>query len=251
VDDLVSGEVEHIDVEPERSGMGYDGRMQRSGALASVACLAWLAMGCARPTTGAAPTASTTTETPRAAPLTPEPVANAPDASASEAPAPSADATAPPSDAPAAPLESCGLTATLRRAPNGSFGLVLKNGGPSTLRLVLPGDGSEAGWRTPTLTWTATSGGKPVSREGEARCGLTNPIEAKELFSLAPGAERQITEWIPPPPFPRGTYELRLTYRNDPRLAGGKVTVTEEAKRGLEESSACEVTTAPLRAKLP
>lgn len=221
-------------------------RGPRIRAVAMVASLAGAVSGCARPTTGASPAASATTE---AAPAPPSTLDHGTGEAETRAPTSPVQAPAEREPSPA-PLESCGLTATLSRSPSGSFHLTLKNDGPKALALVLPGDGSGSGMRTPTLTWTATSGGAPVPIEPAPRCGLTNRIEAKEIFTLAPGASSRMSEWLSPPSLPRGTYELRLTYRNDPRHLGGEIAVAEEARQPLEASSACEVTTAPLRAAL-
>jgi hypothetical protein len=131
------------------------------------------------------------------------------------------------------------------------FTLALKNNGRSAVRLVLPGDGSEVGWRTPVLAWAATSGGKPVAPVNRGRCGNMNRIERSEIFTLAPGASREIPEWVPSPEFPSGTYDLRLTYRNDPGLLVRKGAAPEDVKRLLASTSACQITTDPIHAALP
>lgn len=71
---------------------------------------------------------------------------------------------------------------------------------------------------------------------------MMNAIEASEIFTLAAGASKDL-EWIPDPSFARGSYELRVTYRNDPGLAArGKGGTSEEVKRLLAATTACEVT---------
>ncbi|MEB2311941.1 MAG: hypothetical protein OZ928_08820 [Polyangiaceae bacterium] len=222
----------------------------RVAALGAAAGLTSALLGCARPATGPSPSASRS-EVSGAEASAPRLGPSIPASRASGAPAQGASA-----DSPArpgerrAPLGTCGLVAHLERAPDGRFSLVLQNRGASELRLVVPGDGSEAGWRTPALAWTATSGGRPVSVE-PARCGLMNPIDEQEIFSLSPGAERRLTEWVTAPQLPGGDYELRLRYRNDPGLIDSRVTATAEVRRKLAESSACEVATPPLRVTLP
>jgi hypothetical protein len=158
-------------------------------------------------------------------------------------------------NAPLPPLPSCGLKATVRDLGSthgdARFVLTLKNESSKPVRLVLPGDGSEVGWRTPALTWSATSGSQAVSPAPSPRCGMMNHIEPAEIITLAPGASREMTEWIPPPPFTAGTYDLRLTYRNDPKLAAkADRGDSDEVKRLVEASSACEVTTTRIRATL-
>jgi hypothetical protein len=154
------------------------------------------------------------------------------------------------------PLGSCSLTATLRdggTATSGArFTLTLKNDGATAIRLVMPGDGSEVGWRTPILKWSATAMGKAVTMTNGARCGFMNPIEPREIVRLAPGESRDFSEWLTMPPLPNGTYEVRLTYRNDPGFLGGRMSdASEEVKHLIAGSSACEVTTNAVRTTLP
>jgi hypothetical protein len=142
---------------------------------------------------------------------------------------------------------SCELEAKLRaedgRRDGHGFVLELTNKGSTPLRLVTPGDGSESGWRTPVVTWSATANGKPASASPLARCGLMNRIEKDEVFTLAPGASREIREWLPPLSLPAGTYEIRPTYRNDPTLAPAGGNADAEVRQLFAGTSTCEVTT--------
>jgi hypothetical protein len=190
------------------------------------------------------------------------PIADRPTAVATSSAAPdpaTADATAPreiaAQDVPPAPSPTpCTLKARLRDGgakPNGRrFVLTLSNEGATPVGIVLPGDGSEVGWRTPVVTWSATTPkGKPVAPKEVMRCGMMNRIEASEIVTLAPGASRVIDGWIPSPPFAPGTYDVRLTYRNDPGIAAR--TDTDPAVAALvADTSACEATTNEVRARL-
>lgn len=92
------------------------------------------------------------------------------------APAPESD---PKPATPAPQGDTCGLKATLREVTpknEGGYALTLTNNGKKAVILVVPGDGSEAGWRTPEITWIATSNGKPGVREEGGRCGMMNAI---------------------------------------------------------------------------
>jgi len=159
----------------------------------------------------------------------------------------------PPSPALSAP-GSCALDARLRAegaSPDGSeFVLVLTNTGSTPLHLVTPGDGSESGWRTPVLTWTATADGKPASTAPLARCGLMNRIKKDEIFTLAPGASREIREWLPRLSLPAGRYTVRLTYRNDPTIEIDNDT-DEEVKRLLASTTSCQATTNAVEVTVP
>ncbi len=157
---------------------------------------------------------------------------------------------------PVTPPRPCGLTAVLQDGgaqTNGRrFALTLKNAGSKPLRLVVPGDGSDVGWRTPVVTWTATMNGAPATPLEGGRCGMMNRIEANEIFTLAPGASRTVKDWVPLPSFAPGTYDLTLTYRNDPGLQARKGGGESDAvKRLIAESAACEATTNTVRATLP
>jgi hypothetical protein len=164
---------------------------------------------------------------------------------------------------PAKPTSSsCGLRATLREAPvrqmgDHRFAIDLKNESTHAVKLVLPGDGSEVGWRTPIITWKALKNGVAVPQEEGGRCGMMNPLKVEEVFTLGPGETKTIDEWIGYLPYPAGTYEMRVTYKNDPSLAEregkGKAREDEVAK-AFASTSPCEVTSnalsvtiAPLR----
>lgn len=49
------------------------------------------------------------------------------------------------------------------------------------MTVVLPGDGSSCGWRTPVIRWN------PRPQYGEARCLNINPLKLDEVISLGPG----------------------------------------------------------------
>ena len=92
----------------------------------------------------------------------------------------------------------------------------LTNMGKSAVTLIEPGDGSDVGWRTPELTWTAkTLRGKPAPRRSTARCGNVNPLQDSEVFVLAPGEAKEIA-WLGTPSVEPGRYVVRLVYENDP-----------------------------------
>lgn len=173
-----------------------------------------------------------------------------------DAPPEEAEPPEPRVDPHAAPQgDTCGLHALLgaHPTPNGSltYSLTLTNQGKVARSLVVPGDGSSAGWRTPVLSWSAvTLAGKPAKEGQMARCGLMNAIDSTELFTLAPGASKVLSGWIDGPRLPPGTYYLRLRYRNDPKLAGGRARTEPAAAKGIAASSPCDVTSAPLRVTL-
>ena len=126
---------------------------------------------------------------------------------------------------PTAAVSSCGLVATIAEKPGGNgYALTLKNTSAKTLKLVAAGDGSEAGWRTPSLAWTATSGGKPARELETGRCGMMNAIHESEVFSIAPGATHTLAEWIHGPALAAGTYNVAATATGNSQTATDSTT---------------------------
>lgn len=143
--------------------------------------------------------------------------------------------------------DTCGLQASLRSestADGAQIVVTLTNHGTKTVRLVVPGDGSDAAMRTPVLSWIATSGGKPAEPEAVARCGMTNPIEASEVFTLAPGASREMRDWVGQPQVKAGTYDVKLRFRNDPSITGN---ASPGVAKLVAATDACDVTSAPAK----
>lgn len=203
---------------------------------------------------------------PRAQPPAPLPPQGVDVATVAPSPAPSpglaergaeADPAAPPGPPDGAVLpqgDTCGLRATLRELPPkdgfARYTLTLTNGSKKPVSLVVPGDGSEAGWRTPAITWIATANGQPATRAEGGRCGMMNPIAASEIFTLAPGASREINEWLGFPSFVPGTYDLRLRYRNDPALQSRKAGAAPDAAQKIAQSSPCDITSNAIKTSI-
>lgn len=100
----------------------------------------------------------------------------------------------------------------------------LTNASSQSVTVVLPGDGSEAGWRTPMISWSVVRTGPEApssensSEKPVARCGNINPLRADEVVTLAPGESVSLGDWLGAPEFPSpGTYRVVLTYENDPK----------------------------------
>ena|GEM_PF-1473099 len=125
--------------------------------------------------------------------------------------------------------------------------LYIKNVGMESVTLVAPGDGSVAGWRTPTLRWSYLPADSwdshPVSPSSGAggRCGNINSLEPKEIFELAPGEEKELVWWhLFPGPMKPGHYRVRLYYDNIPDMQWRGVTMGHNAKamQHVKESTA-------------
>lgn len=198
-------------------------------------------LGCGRssstPSVAPAPTAPTVENPPVAAPVAAAP-SSAPEVE--EGPAPTVRG------------DSCGLEAkvAVKAETNQTrYVLTLVNRGKKSVRLVVPGDGSESGWRTPVLGWTGKSAdGSAAKVAPQGRCGMMNTITKEEIFDLAPGASRELKEWVDGPHFVPGTYEATLRYTNDPSRHRG---ASPEIAKALAATTACDVVSAPVRVTIP
>lgn len=218
-----------------------------AAALAVGLTFACTARDVVKPADGAPTPATVVAPTPVVAPA-PTPTA----VDESDMSTPNEVAREPDLPAPAGPVGDCGLRATLSadQEPRGTtkYTLTLKNEGTAARTLVVPGDGSGDGRRTPMLAWSATRDGKPAQQLPREHCGMMNPIEASEIFTLEPGASRAMSAWISGPSYARGRYEVRLRYTNDPRKQGA---ASPEIAALLAKTSACDVTSAPLTIQVP
>ena len=146
------------------------------------------------------------------------------------------------------PGDTCGLEATIRTTNADGYIVTLANKGSRPVRLVVPGDGSEAGMRTPILTWIATEGGKPAEPAPAGRCGFTNEMTVQEVFTLAPGASREMKDWVGQPYVKPGTYDLKLRFRNDPKQVRN---ASPDVTKLVAATDACDVTSNSIRVTLP
>ena len=131
----------------------------------------------------------------------------------------------------------------------------LDNAGSAEVVLVEPGDGSEVGWRTPVVRWSARRVERGQARiaalEPEARCGLMNgPNPAVEVFVLAPGRSRRLQMPLVAPRFAPGLYEVALTYDNNPRMAFHGTAPDDPALRPYRGSTPCRITSNTLRVEV-
>ena len=95
----------------------------------------------------------------------------------------------------------------------------LTNKGHEPRTIVLPGDGSTEGWRSPVITWTLT----PVPRGPFIRCGNMNSLQPGEVVTLAPGDSVALGDWIRPDM--SGSERrvwARMVYSNEPEIEWGE-----------------------------
>ena len=125
--------------------------------------------------------------------------------------------------------------------------VTLLNTDPDTVTLVMPGDGSFWGRRTPLMDWEIrVPGGPRLKRMPLALCGNINPLRGDEVFKLPPGAQRTFRTALPEYyPYEKSRrYQVRLSYENRPHLAWAGVLLgphDANALRLLRDSTPCKL----------
>jgi hypothetical protein len=100
---------------------------------------------------------------------------------------------------------------TITRGEQPELEAFLVNAGSRPATVILPGDGSEVGWRTPIVRWDPPA-------TGHRRCGNVNAATMDEIVLLQPGA-RVALGWLGSPTFDGpGTYAVTLELMHDPDL---------------------------------
>jgi hypothetical protein len=136
---------------------------------------------------------------------------------------------------------------TKKRWPPVWIEVTLQNTDRDTVTLVMPGDGSLWGRRTPLMDWEVCAPGGPrLERMPVGLCGNINPLRADEVFKLPPGAQRTFTTSVPEYyPYEKShRYQFRLSYENRPHLAWDGVPLgphDPNALRLLRQSTPCKL----------
>lgn len=104
----------------------------------------------------------------------------------------------------------------------------LINDGDKTVKIVMPGDGSQTAMRTPIIKWSVIKMQENqnqimesnFSLRKDARCGNINGLKESDLIELKPGQTKLVEEWIGFPQIPNelGKYRIQLLYKNDPKI---------------------------------
>ncbi len=112
--------------------------------------------------------------------------------------------------------------ATVRTYEPAPVEVYITNDSNETVTLVHPGDGSEAGWRTPVVQWSIVKAGEQASHltvpnfePQMRRCGNVNALDWEEVFTLEPGQTKKL-EGSGPWFAKAGEYSLKFFYANRP-----------------------------------
>jgi len=126
----------------------------------------------------------------------------------------------------------------------------ITNKGKAPVTLVLPGDGSECGWRTPLVGFSSIKIDQGIAKhpatvpqEYGSRCGNINHLTSDEVFTLVPGQSKDLSDWIGVPRLPEpGTYSMVFYYANDPERKWQGVPLGQhdpDAMKRVQKSYPC------------
>jgi hypothetical protein len=142
-------------------------------------------------------------------------------------------------------LELLPDVATFRQHDGPEITARLTNNGERVVRLVMPGDGSLAGWRTPLIQWTFTPDPALIGLRLRGRIELhIQGIRQEDIFTLGPGQSRDLDHWILPRIFPSAPkFAASITYSNNPTIAlrGFPSSYDDVAVAMVDESDQCSV----------
>lgn len=108
----------------------------------------------------------------------------------------------------------------LQLKPGMTWTARLVNRGEGAVEVVLPGDGSSDGWRTPIVRWTVVAEGESFAQLGGRRCGNINALQSDEVVTLRGGESVSIDRYgLFRPRLPEsGSVSVSLSYENIPQL---------------------------------
>lgn len=122
----------------------------------------------------------------------------------------------------------------------------ITNPGSDPVTLVLPGDRSDSGGRTPLVSWqvrVVRQARDPGAAPVRLRCGNINPLTPEEVFELEQEETRELGQWVSLPPFRApGVYEVQLRYENRPDLEWWGIPLGAHdagAMKRVRESTPC------------
>jgi hypothetical protein len=114
----------------------------------------------------------------------------------------------------------------IEESKNQRINAIFTNVSDHATSFVLPGDGSEMGWRTPHALLDVTPADDVAMKTLDAaapwplaRCGMFGGIATSEVIQLKPGETRtEPLVWSDLPELGPGVWQVVLRYRNDPNI---------------------------------
>ena len=132
------------------------------------------------------------------------------------------------------------VPAKIKQDAHGQIKVRINNVGDAPVTFVLPGDGSEVGWRTPLIKWSLTRLDPPDSNDAPplgfsgGRCGNINQLDPREVFTLNPGESRELSQWVNLPyGMPPGKYRAVFHYSNVPDMKWQGVSLGKHDKAAM------------------
>jgi hypothetical protein len=136
--------------------------------------------------------------------------------------------------------------------------ITLRNEGRDPVMLVLPGEGSDVGARTPLIDWEIRDkDGHRIQRDGALFCGQRNELNSEAVFQLAPHEERRFKSEIPETyPYEKGhKYLVTFKYENRPDMKWPPPSMAwapddPDAVQRLVNSTPCQLVSNTIELKL-
>ena len=142
--------------------------------------------------------------------------------------------------------------------PPDGIEVTLRNEGRDPVVLVLPGEGSNVGARTPLIDWVIRDKeGHLLEREGLVFCGQRKELNSEAVFRLGPHEERRFKSEIPETyPYEKGRkYLVTFKYENRPDMKWPPASMTwapddPDAVQRLANSTPCQLVCNTIEVKL-
>ena len=114
----------------------------------------------------------------------------------------------------------------IERGESPGWRAFLVNDGAAPVTVVLPGDGSDCGWRTPVVRWRERDDPADPVAVGGFRCGNINSLRPEEVVTLPPGGQVELADWMGwPTPAGARTHHVWVELENIPDLEWTGVTL--------------------------
>lgn len=142
--------------------------------------------------------------------------------------------------------------------PRDPIEITLRNDGPKKVVLVMPGEGSDVGARTPVIDWEIRDkAGNLLRREGVVFSGNRHELRSESVFDLAPHEERTFKYTIPEGyPYEEGhKYLVTFKYENRPNMKWPPASMVwapddPDAVQRLANSTPCQLVSNTIELKL-